>query len=333
MAKLLDTDRMSTVHRTAGVDLATQKVLIAVLSGTEQEKDLSVPVNCEGVGRIRRFRRHHSAAWLSNPLPIEPVAKALGLGILTSMRAQVFQNAICNWRCWYCYVPFPLLSASRQHSRWLSAAELVELYLKEPDPAPVIDLSGGQPDLVPEWIVWMMEELIRRGLERTVYLWSDDNLSNDYFWKFLSERQRETIATYPFYSRVCCFKGFNRDSFSFNTMAAPELFDQQFDLMKRLIGTGMDVYGYVTLTARSASGLAGEIRGFVDRLQEVNENLPLRMVPLEIQPFTPVVGRLNEERRQAVGIQAEAVALWSAEMDARFSDGLRSLNVTDVAFR
>ena len=51
----------------------------------------------------------------------------------------------------------------------------------------VLDLTGGQPDLVPEWILWMMCELRARGLERKVYVWSDDNLSNDYFWRFLSE--------------------------------------------------------------------------------------------------------------------------------------------------
>jgi len=53
----------------------------------------------------------------------------------------------------------------------------------------MIDLSGGQPDLTPEWIPWMMEELNNRGLTDKVYLWSDDNLSNDYFWKYLSDAE------------------------------------------------------------------------------------------------------------------------------------------------
>ena len=56
-------------------------------------------------------------------------------------------------------------------------------------PPLVIDLTGGQPDITPEWVPWMMEALIDRGLSNHVYLWSDDNLSNDFFWKYLTEEQ------------------------------------------------------------------------------------------------------------------------------------------------
>ena len=94
---------------------------------------------------------------------------------------------------------------------------LVELYLNQEDPPPVIDLSGGQPDLVPEWVPWMMKELSARGLGKRVYLWSDDNLSTDCFWSFLSDSEREFVAGYENYSRVCCFKGFDSESFAFNT--------------------------------------------------------------------------------------------------------------------
>jgi len=33
----------------------------------------------------------------------------------------------------------------------------------------MIDLSGGQPDLTPEWIPWMMECLSDKGLNKKVY--------------------------------------------------------------------------------------------------------------------------------------------------------------------
>ena len=35
------------------------------------------------------------------------------------IEAQAFQNAACNWRCWYCYVPFELLAAKEEHADWL----------------------------------------------------------------------------------------------------------------------------------------------------------------------------------------------------------------------
>ena len=151
------------------------------------------------------------------------------------VKAQVFQNAACNWRCWYCFVPFDLLAADPEKSAWLSAQELLELYLEESSPPRVIDLSGGQPDLVPEWVPWMMQELRNLGLDETTYLWSDDNLSNDFFWRFLTEEDLEIIQSYRAYGRVCCFKGFNRQSFSYNTLAEPDLFERQFQLFNSLI--------------------------------------------------------------------------------------------------
>src|SRR5688572_18884496 len=80
------------------------------------------------------------------------------------------------------------------------------------------------------------------SLEEKIYLWSDDNLSNDYFWQFLMPEDIELIGTYRNYGKVCCFKGFDSASFSFNTKAAPELFDQQFRLFKRYLGLGIDIY-------------------------------------------------------------------------------------------
>lgn len=321
---------MAEVHRRAGIDLQGRRVLVADLRGTDQERDLTIPVDCDGVGRIRHFRRRRSPTWPDNPLPIDPVVRALGLEATDELRAQVFQNAVCNWRCWYCYVPFELLSASRNHCRWVTAGELLDLYQRETDPAPMIGLSGGQPDLAPEWVLWMMEELIRRRLHDRVFLWSDDNLSNDYFWRFLSEAEREIIATYKMYSRVCCFKGFSRESFSFNTMAEPELFGLQFDLIRRLIATGMTIYGYVTFTAPSEANSIDDVRRFVDRLQEIHVNLPLRVVPLEIFPFTPTQKRLDAVRSKALSIQYSVLGLWMKELQRRFSSAELVRPIVDV---
>src|SRR5439155_27180345 len=120
-----------------------------------------------------------------------------------------------NWRCWYCFVPYTLLSASRKYSEWLTADELVEMYLAEPDRPPMIDLTGGQPDLVPEWAPWMMRALSDRGLDGSVYLWSDDNLSSDYLRRYLSDAELELMQSYRSYGRVGCFKGYDPVSFSF----------------------------------------------------------------------------------------------------------------------
>jgi len=201
----INTDLISEQYRARAVDVPGRRLLITNLRNSEQESDLSIPVNSNGYGRIHTFRRSTSDGWPANPLPIDPACKALGLQPLDAIAAQVFQNAVCNWRCWYCFVDFKLLSANRKYSEFMSASELVDGYLNQTTPPPMIDLSGGQPDLVPEWVPWMMTELRERGLEETVYLWSDDNLSNDYFWRYLTEADHELIASYKNYGRVCCF--------------------------------------------------------------------------------------------------------------------------------
>ena len=155
-------------------------ILVTNFSGSEQEKDLTEPANCNGFGRVRHFKLDAGKGWIKNPLPILPATKALGIKQNSEIRSQVFQNSVCNWRCWYCFVDFKLLSGDSKYSSFLTCDEMVDLYLKEENPAPMIDLTGGQPDLTPEWIPWMMQTLIERGLDKKIFLWSDDNLSNDY---------------------------------------------------------------------------------------------------------------------------------------------------------
>lgn len=328
--KVLNTAKMSSMHRSAAIDVAARRLLITNFTGSQQEKDFTVPSNCGGLGRIRHFRRHVSADWPLNPLPIDPVAQALGLPNRDTVCAQVFQSSVCNWRCWYCFVDFTLLTGSRLHSEWVTPGQLVDLYRAQPDPPRVIDLTGGQPDLTPEWVPWMIAELRQRGLENDVFLWSDDNLSNDYFWRYLSASDRASIVSYANYARVCCFKGFDATSFTFNTLAEPELFAQQFRLMRELVRLGIDLYGYVTLTTPSIATLDGEMTRFLDLLQEIDENLPLRVVPLQIAVFTPVRGRMSPERQLALRNQHAAVAAWQREIDLRYSATKRSLSISDV---
>lgn len=326
----INTDDVSESLRSRSIKLDERRLLITNYVGTQQEKDFTVPTNCNGFGRIRHFYRETAQGWPSNPLPIDPAAKALGVQSTDLLKAQVFQNASCNWRCWYCYVPFNLLSANQKHSEWLSCADLIDFYLAEAEKPVVIDLSGGQPDLVPEWVPWMMQELIGRGLAEKVYLWSDDNLSNDYFWKYLTDEDRQLVANYQNYGKVCCFKGFDPQSFAFNTKAAPELFERQIELLQRYVDLGIDVYGYATFTA-SEKPRSESMKLFVDSLQRVHPELPLRVVPLEIRQFAPFDDRiLNDSHHDAMSHQHTAINFWHEELNQRFSPKQLAQDITEV---
>lgn len=336
------TDTYSARMRDRVVRPHDKRVLISRIAGSEQETDLSVPPNCDGFGRVRHFRRHQNQQWPSNPLPIDPASRALQLRPEDELRAQVFQLAACNWRCWYCFVPFELLSGRPSTGNWFTADELLDLYLAEATPVRprMIDLTGGQPDLVPEWVLWTMQSIRGRGLEGSLYLWSDDNLSNDYFWTHLSDSDRDFIAGFNGYGRVACFKGFDSASFAFNTDASPELFERQFDLFKRLLSTGIDLYAYVTLTCPDLAEIAQKIRLFVDRLQGIHDDLPLRTIPLQVARFRVVESRLTAPARSRrfsgsdpIENQLVAVDCWRRELEDRYSADRRATPITDLPLR
>jgi organic radical activating enzyme len=326
----LQSDQLASRYRNSAIDLPGRRVLVTNFRGTEQERDLSEPANCEGFGRVRHFMRKRSKDWVENPLPLDPAARALDLGFDQQLRAQVFQNAVCNWRCWYCFVPFALLDANKNHSQLMTAGDLIELWLRDPERPDMIDLTGGQPELVPEWVLWMMEELQQRGLEKEVYLWSDDNLSADYFWTALSAKDRDFMACYSMYSRVCCFKGFDDHSFSFNTMVSPDEYGKQFERMAKLMHLGLDLYAYVTFTTAEMGDVASKMNRFVDRLQRLDENFPLRTVPLKIEVFSPTASRLNTERRSALDNQFRVMEVWHGILEERFSAEQRGTRICDV---
>jgi hypothetical protein len=328
--KFIDTAHMAEQLRQRVIDLPARRVLISRLAGSTQAQDFTLPANCGGFGRVRHFRRATAPGWPSNPLPIDPATKALGLPRADIVRAQAFQNAACPWRCWYCFVPFELLAANPGKGRWFTVGELLDLYLSEVDRPVVIDLTGGSPDLTPEWVPWMMGALRDRGLDRSVYLWSDDNLGTDYLWRYLSAEQRKAMAEYQNYGRVACFKGFDAASFAFNTRAAPGAFDTQFELMKRLLALGLDCYGYATFTGENALEISSAMARFVDRLQMLDENLPLRTIPLHIDTFTPAKPRLNDARRSALRVQEAAIAAWNEELERRFTATDRARPITEV---
>ena len=329
--KVIDTDAFSRSLRQRCVDVYGKTILIARIAGSKQEQDLTVPVNCDGYGRIRHFRYRQHLEWSPDPLPGQPAAKALSKPLETTLRAQVFQNAACNWRCWYCFVDFNRLSADPAHAAFFTADQLLKMYLDQENPPEVIDISGGQPDLTPEWILWTMEALARLDLVGKVFLWNDDNLSNYYLWEFLSREQIEYMVGFPKYSRVGCFKGFDPVSFSFNTCAHPDLFDRQFDIFKRLLLEGFDIYAYVTFTSNPDAQMQSKMGRFIDRLQEIHPHLPLRTVPLKVHAFTPTAARTGAEREAAMRFQQEVHDAWVEHLAKRYSPEERSIPISDVS--
>jgi uncharacterized Fe-S cluster-containing radical SAM superfamily protein len=313
---LIRTDEYSDLLRARLMMTENRAISLTNFTRSVQSEDLTVPPNCDGFGRVHLFELEAFDDWPSNPLPIAPALKALGLPGKSSLSAQVFQNSGCNWRCWYCFVPFEDLTTRR--GEFVPVTQMVDCTLDTHDGKHMVDLTGGQPDLVPEWAAWFVEELLARAVDR-VYVWSDDNLSTDYLWRFLSPAQIAMLGDPTRYGRACCIKGFDVESFSFNTRAYPELFDRQFELLRRLrTDSTIDYYVYLTITTPTALDMATKMSAFVDRLQAVGEYVPLRCVPLKILEWGPVTPRMTVATTEALNNQHAAVDAWLAEIDRRF---------------
>jgi len=312
------------------IDIPSKRIRIANLVDTPQEKDLKKRPTCDGFGRVHHFERATDDRWPPNPLPMDPACKALGLPPTNLMTAHVFQCAGCDSHCWYCFVPPELLNGNPDRSAWFTASEMLDLYLAQPDPPKMIDLSGGEPGLVPEWVLWMMHELEDRQLDSSVYLWSDDNLTCNYFWTVLTDKQREFLCSYRKYGKVACLKGFSSESFAFNTSLDSSLFQRRIHNLRQYVALDLDLYVYVTLTAPSIGRVKDEMSWFVDLLQDLNPNLPLRTVPLLIRNYTPTKARLTTERLLAFENQYAAAECWIDELSRRYSPEVRAMNIADV---
>jgi uncharacterized Fe-S cluster-containing radical SAM superfamily protein len=327
----IEIDPISISMRDKVLNTNTKSILISNLKGSNQEKDIKKELNCDGYGRIRTFRLGDGIDWIQDPLPILPVNQYLNTNYMDSVEAQVFQLNACNYRCWYCFVDNANIAGRKESGKFFTTDELVDMYLSEKERAPVIDLSGGQPDLVPEWTPWMMRSLIERKIQNDLLLWSDDNLSTDFFWRFLTDSEISLIESYKNYCRVCCFKGIDPYTYSINTGMQETRFKVQFELFKRLMELNIDLYGYITLTSPVSTDFKNVIPRLFDTFQELHEDLPLRIIPLKIYEYTPVLNRKISGTNHLLEGQKIAMQFWRKELKSRFSEQKRNAPITDIS--
>ncbi|WP_431205529.1 hypothetical protein ACQ86E_11800 [Bradyrhizobium betae] len=202
-------------------------------------------------------------------------------------------------------------------SEWLDADEMIDRYLAEPEQPRIIDLSGGSPDLVPEWIAWTMDALRSREMTRSVYLWSDDNLSSDLLVQPSQSNLLREIERYEGYGRVCCLKGFDKVSFAFTTGASEEGFERQLEILKQYSRTSIDLYGYITLACPLVKDIKGRVQQLLDRLQAMSPEFVRRIVPLRIEQFSPMLSRMNVARSEGLKYQDEVASVWVEELSSR----------------
>lgn len=319
MSKGIDLDIFSHSLRERAIKKESKQILVTNFLDSEQAKDAS-NINCEGFGRIRTLSQTPRPNWVNSCVRYRVASARMGLSDTESELCQVFQNAVCNFRCWFCFVDYKLLKGDFTHSAYLTVDDLLELFLREKSPARIIALSGGQPDIIPEWAPWFIKALLHRGLTNEYFIWLDDNLSTQFAWGYLTGEEWELMKWYPNFGRLCGIKSFTKERFFENTNVRPEFFDRQLDTLGRLVKEGMDVYIELALTTSDLSNLAKDMSDFFDLLQQkVHHNIPLRINPTQIREYSPNKNRILEIRRLALVNQYVVLNAFLEELHKRFS--------------
>lgn len=306
--------------RSKAVDLKNGMFLMTKFKNSVQMSDITLGSNCNDFGRVHHFNYHKNNNWMPNPLPHQPVGEFFGKEMPDILEAEIFQLSVCNFHCWYCFVDKNLRKGDRKYSDMVSAEHLLSLVKKENRP-PVIVLSGGQPELVPEYQLWFLKARKEMGMDKSHFIWSDDNLSNDFFWTKLTDEQREFMRNEQGYARVACLKGYDPESFAFNTGMPKQMFFQQICRLARLYHAGFNQYGYVTLTTLTCKDLNSKIPYLFDKIQtEISEEFLLRVIPLEIFQYNV---NSNKFQKQAAQNQYKVLDVWQKELGNRFSTSIR----------
>ncbi len=327
----LGTYEIAQLLRKRALDHDKKRVLMAKFTGSRQETDLTIPPNCHGFGRVHHFRRQPSSNWIENPLPIDPVSHFFGSEPENILQAQIFQLSVCDYRCWYCFVDDQLLSGNLKFSEMVEPRYLLSQVKENLTIPRVIVLSGGQPDLVPEYQLWFLDARRELGMEESHYLWIDDNLSTDFLWEILTEVELERMTSSVGIARVGCLKGFDNESFSFNTSSSEELFSPQIDRLAKLVRAGFDQYGYITLTTPNQNQLQSKIARLIDKIQrEIHPNFPLRIVPLQIFSYNV---NANSFQREAEKNQFIALEMWQRELEVCYSSEERTMRISNIKIR
>lgn len=305
------------------------KFLICKILYNNLESKKNLKVNLDDFGRIRTFIRDKFEDWNSDPIPMDIISKKFNYKKLDKVDVQMIEVAKCNLHCWWCYLPDEIRRINDNYMKWFSVEELVNLLTRDNSSCKSVYLSGGNPELVPEFIYSFMKELDKRNLSEKIFLWSDDVLTTDYLINFDKEKI-DYMVKYNNYAKICCLKGFDEESFAFNTLLDSGVFKEQLHRLKKYIEMGFDVYCYIILTCNSLEKAKVKVKKLIKQLQDISYNLPLRVIPIKIETFSAVIPRLNDEREKAILNQYEVLNIWNKEIKKIYNEDEINKNIAEI---
>ena len=194
--------------------------------------------------------------------------------------------AYCNLGCWYCYVDECLktachnclfknseecngISKANKLKSYFSADDIVDLFIKQlerdkeitfnKNNRTILRITGGEPFLVPDFILDVLKEIKRRKMDNEIYVWTETNITPFLITdkegnRFVNNWQNEDIETNSkwslnelsaFKNNFCihpCFHGLSKASFSRQTGVELYNFENLIEAFNYIMDLEIDLY-------------------------------------------------------------------------------------------
>ena len=222
------------------------------------------------------------------------------------------QVGACNLNCFWCFVSDELREG--KIGDYFSVKDVIKMWRSNEEKG-ILRITGGEPFLAPEFLIEIGQEL-KKLEEKQRYLWIDTNLlgkNYDSVAKNLSDLE------IPF--GICgCFKGFDEETFKFNTKAPKNLFSKQFinaqTILNNLYNNG-ELFFYVPeiLENINEKEIEKKINSFYEQLVlKVHKLAPLRVTILKIKEY-----EANKEKLDFVRLKSGVTRkLWLKLLNTKY---------------
>lgn len=257
-------------------------VLFANLLDTQEAADSCHQINHGGFGRIRIFK-NFSFHIETDILERRKFFRLSSEGEwCDQFQTQVFQIGVCPFRCRYCFVDRENLDGTNPNSSFFKPTDILQMFLESWPNICNLDLSGGSPDLCPEFLFELLTEIERINLKGKVTIWVESNLDIRYYSKFPLDKINY-ISTFPNFHLLCSLKGWNTSSVAYNTRNTAS-FDKQLDGLGFFIQHNFPLSVYLVFIGQKIADY-NEVVTLFQQLYHISHELPEYCVPLYIKKF------------------------------------------------
>lgn len=209
-------------------------------------------------------------------------------------------GACCGFVCWHCYLGQEHISGNFEGMKFLTAKEIVDNYIDELDHYDerakygmhLFRIHGGEPFLVPELILQILQELKRHNKHNDVFVWTETNMAPFYKNNSTDKSMIEQIGfdlqqlnEFDNWALHPCFHGISQEDYDRNIVAKGYTFSGFLKAFEFLTNSGIDLYP----TFGSNVNASKEVVGFFNSIKQININMLFRIALIEYKTYYSTV--------------------------------------------